>query len=255
MPTLSPAIAFATVLAAVLATRVFVALLVNTRLPGRRPGRTYLTVLLVTVISLVLASVVAGVLADARLVAADRAILEGLDALRAPAMVMAFAWLTDAGSNLTLAVASVMMATWFAVERHRHLLVGLVVVLMSSQLTLWLAKFGFHRPRPEFTLEILAHSPSFPSGHSLGAITVYGYAGYAVARRLRNGRWRFEACFWTAVLVSLVAFSRILLHVHHPSDVLAGLLLGGLWLVIGVAASERRHDHCARAASQREPGP
>ena len=61
-----------------------------------------------------------------------------------------------------------------------------------------------------------------PSGHSQGAITVWGYLASAVRRR-----WMWVLA---AVLVALIAFSRIYLGVHFPTDVLVGLLVGGLWL-------------------------
>ncbi|MBQ7288797.1 MAG: phosphatase PAP2 family protein [Clostridia bacterium] len=57
---------------------------------------------------------------------------------------------------------------------------------------------------------------SFPSGHTLAA-----FEG-AVVVAIRNKRWGIPAL----VLAGLIAFSRLYLYVHYPSDVLAGALLG-----------------------------
>lgn len=57
---------------------------------------------------------------------------------------------------------------------------------------------------------------SFPSGHTLasfeGANSIY----------LRNKKWGMPAL----VLAVLIAFSRMYLYVHYPTDVLSGVILG-----------------------------
>lgn len=77
---------------------------------------------------------------------------------------------------------------------------------------------------------------SFPSGHT--------GASFAAASALYFGRSRL----WPAALVLavLIAFSRLYLYVHYPTDVLAGALLGIMlgWLgSVAVSAVERkRHE-------------
>ena len=57
---------------------------------------------------------------------------------------------------------------------------------------------------------------SFPSGHTLssfeGATSIF----------LRNKKWGIPAL----IVASLIAFSRLYLYVHYPTDVLAGVVLG-----------------------------
>ena len=87
------------------------------------------------------------------------------------------------------------------------------------------------RPRPfqdfpQYTA-LLIPPPSgwsFPSGHSCASFA----AATAVFRRDK----RFGAGAY--VLAGLIAFSRVFLFVHYPTDVLAGSLLG---LLCGLAAS------------------
>ena len=66
---------------------------------------------------------------------------------------------------------------------------------------------------------------SFPSGHA--ATAVAGALG--VSRILPQARWGF----W--IVAALIAYSRVYLGVHHPSDVAGGALLGlaCAWLVLG----------------------
>lgn len=71
---------------------------------------------------------------------------------------------------------------------------------------------------------------SFPSGHTLAAFefctVVFMMPVKKVYKVLAGG------------LASLIAFSRLYLYVHFPSDVLAGILLGVLFGVMGVRIVE-----------------
>ena len=73
---------------------------------------------------------------------------------------------------------------------------------------------------------------SFPSGHATGATVVYGSLGVllTVGRR----RWRY---LLAGGAIGLISLSRLVLQVHYPRDVLAGMALGAiliagyLWVV------------------------
>ena len=81
-------------------------------------------------------------------------------------------------------------------------------------------------------VELLIPPPtdfSFPSGHT--------YASFASASAIfRNSR---RIGIPALILASLIAFSRLYLYVHYPTDVLFGILLGILAGWIGNRLSER----------------
>jgi len=68
-------------------------------------------------------------------------------------------------------------------------------------------------------------SASFPSGHAATAVT----GAMAAARLLPRAGW----VFWA--LATLMAYSRVYVGVHYPTDLLGGALVGALcaWLVLG----------------------
>ena len=88
------------------------------------------------------------------------------------------------------------------------------------------------RPRPSTALSHAASS-SFPSGHALG-VMVGVLALLTVAWPLIGQRLRIPLAVLGAALVFTVGFSRVVLNVHHPSDVVAGWALGFLYYLLCV---------------------
>lgn len=97
-------------------------------------------------------------------------------------------------------------------------------------------KLHFKRLRPEVPWAFVhEHSFSFPSGHSVMAMVVYGVIVYKTQDKLR-GPWARAALMAGAFLMVLgIGFSRVYLGAHYPSDVAGGYFVGAVWLaaVIG----------------------
>jgi membrane-associated phospholipid phosphatase len=89
-------------------------------------------------------------------------------------------------------------------------------------------KVAFARERPDVLLQL---SPTdgfaFPSGHSTGASAVYGALAVIVITRFPRVRTPLVmACI---AIVGIIGISRAYLHVHFPSDVVAGWGIGLMW--------------------------
>lgn len=155
----------------------------------------------------------------------------------------AVTWLADKNIAPVIVLATIILL-WAC--KHARYIPGFVLAALGSQIMTWAAKFAIDRPRPEFITFATATTPSFPSAHATGAIAVYGFIAYALARDLKNGRLRFEIAFWGAAFIMLIALSRLLLNVHYPSDVAAGLLVGGFWLLAGAMLTEYLREYNAQ---------
>jgi membrane-associated phospholipid phosphatase len=70
----------------------------------------------------------------------------------------------------------------------------------------------------------------FPSGHLATFVAVFGFFAFLGYRGLRPSTMRWLPVGLVGVLVLLMSFARIYAGQHWASDVLAGCLLGGLWL-------------------------
>ncbi|MFP4625739.1 MAG: phosphatase PAP2 family protein [Natronomonas sp.] len=90
-------------------------------------------------------------------------------------------------------------------------------------------KATFAYPRPPAELHLIAtDSPSFPSGHAMGATVVYGILALSMDRFSNRGLRLAVA----GVIVAIVSVSRIALGVHYPIDIGAGIVAGAGYLVL-----------------------
>lgn len=100
----------------------------------------------------------------------------------------------------------------------------LLISVELSGLITETGKYLADRPRPD-TAFVTAHSTSFPSGHALG-VMVSVCALLTVALPLVRDRTRSGLIAAGVLLIVTVGAGRVVLNVHHPSDVVAGWALG-----------------------------
>lgn len=96
-------------------------------------------------------------------------------------------------------------------------------------LIMFAAKNLFNRPRPQLWPRIVQESgASFPSGHSTFA------AAFAVMLVILywHTPQRYPVCIAAVLLALLAGFSRMVLGVHFPTDVLVGWITGGSTVVL-----------------------
>jgi membrane-associated phospholipid phosphatase len=162
----------------------------------------------------------------------DAMLLQPLHAygLEHSAWVRGWDWLSLVGSPVLLRILTVGVIVWFARRREHRTAAFLVLSVELSALVTQVVKEIVDRPRPETQL-VHALSSSFPSGHALGVmVCVLAFLTVFLPRMPHT--WRWPAVIAGAVFVLAVGAARVVLNVHHPSDVLAGWALGYLyWLV------------------------
>ena len=92
-------------------------------------------------------------------------------------------------------------------------------------------KLCFAKPRPQLWTHLIAESSfSFPSGHALGSLVLYGFLAYVLAMQFpRSAHWIYSIA---AVIIAAIGASRLYLGVHWPTDVVAGYAVGFLWLMV-----------------------
>ena len=137
---------------------------------------------------------------------------------------------TDAGSFPLLAPLSIVFLLLRRWKRPADDL-ALIVIAAGSALVPSVVKLVVARPRP--TIEHLTHlsSLSFPSEHTTQAAAIYLTIAILLSKDLKRG-WR-DLLIVIAIVIALgVAWSRVYLGVHYPTDVVAGLVLGWSWALL-----------------------
>lgn len=90
------------------------------------------------------------------------------------------------------------------------------------------------RPRPDADLIIqvghFSRPDSFPSGHVLYYIGLYGFLLYLIYARLQKSLLRTILIIILSLMIFLIGVSRIYLGAHWFSDTLGSYLTGGIWL-------------------------
>ncbi len=122
-------------------------------------------------------------------------------------------------------LAAVLARLVFHRWRESLFIAGVVAIEASVFLVTTLV---IARPRPAVPhLDISPPTSSFPSGHTAAALALYG--AIILVARYHGARWPV----WFLLLIPLaVGGSRLYRGMHHPSDVIAGLLLGAACLAL-----------------------
>lgn len=152
-------------------------------------------------------------------------------------------WLTDVmsglswiGSPLVLTPAVTIAAGWLWWRGRKDDAVFVAAATLGALALDDVMKLHFKRLRPDLPWAFVhEHSFSFPSGHSVLAMVLYGVIVYKAQDKLRS-KWAKAALMAAAFLmVAGIGVSRVYLGVHYPSDVEGGYFVGAVWLaaVIG----------------------
>ncbi|MEV3903346.1 phosphatase PAP2 family protein [Mycobacterium sp. NPDC050551] len=131
---------------------------------------------------------------------------------------------------VVIRILSVFVIVWAFVRRRHRVAVFLVFSVVLSGLVTELAKAAADRPRPASAF-VGANSTSFPSGHALGLMVIVLAVLTVVWPAVRPGH-RVPLAVFGGVVVATIGVGRVVLNVHHPSDVLAGWALGYAWFVL-----------------------
>jgi membrane-associated phospholipid phosphatase len=138
---------------------------------------------------------------------------------------------TDLASTQTViavGVAAALLLRWWLKRWHESFI---VVAAVAGEVLIFLAVTETvpQRRPPVPRLQAAPPTSSYPSGHTAAAIVLYCCLGVLLLVYVsRPGlRWLAAVLFCIPVYV---AISRLYEGEHYPSDVIAGALLGSLWL-------------------------
>ena len=221
---------------------------------GRFVGRSATGLVVVFLGALALAALLYAV--SGTMVAVDHAVAEGLNAVVAPhpAVVTALEAIAVIGLSWTGWVVLGTLTVYLLIRRQRRLAAFVAVTGLGGAVLGPTIKQLVGRVRPAVDAPVAtAPGPSFPSGHTLTATVMFGVL-LLVLLPTAPARARRPLVVVAAVLVAMVAFTRLALGVHFLSDVIGGFVLGVAWIVVTTTAFRTWRRDEGRAAVPSDDG-
>lgn len=126
-------------------------------------------------------------------------------------------------STLVIYYLFIRKKLWFAV--------ALALTGFAGNQLLFLMQDVFKRVRPANPLINYVNGYGYPSGHSFASFVFAGLLSYLIWQKPLHTKWKLAYTIVLVLIASIIAMSRIYLHVHYPTDVLGGFYLSIVWLM------------------------
>lgn len=164
----------------------------------------------------------------------DEVVMNFISQVKTPPLENFFSLITHLGSTFFIVVAFLILALILMAKKRKRAAVAALFSLAGSGVFILFLKNFFGRQRP-FGCLPFNDCLSFPSGHATLSFYFYSLLAYLVFRFLPVSLKVFLIIgLLIAILIFLIALSRIFLGFHYPSDLLAGFFLGGTWLLLAI---------------------
>lgn len=142
-------------------------------------------------------------------------------------------------ATLPICILAALLAVALAATRQRHWVPLLVLAVPGGLVLNAVVKLAFERARPVFDHPLVHLGTfSFPSGHAAGATVWWGFVLVLWWAHEPGPAARAAGGVLVVAIVGLTALSRVYLGAHYPSDVLAGIAEGTLWLLACFASAQ-----------------
>jgi undecaprenyl-diphosphatase len=161
-----------------------------------------------------------------------------VQAVQLPGLDLISEFVYRIGLSPVFQIIALATAVLMALRKQRLMALFMVLTLIVRGSGVLLKEL-VERPRPSPALVDVteqANGFSFPSGHVLGAVLLWGFIYFASERLIANERTRRWVRWSSLAVIVLMGLQRVYAGAHWPSDVLAAYLWGGVILFIVIKA-------------------
>jgi membrane-associated phospholipid phosphatase len=147
-------------------------------------------------------------------------------------------WISGIGDVYAIPALVALTALVAALRRRWRAAAFIVTAIAVEAATYRVATFFINRQRPHVPrLDDLPVNDSFYSGHTAASVAVYCGIALLVSSWIRNTAARIAVWVIAIAIPLLVALARMYRGMHHPTDVIAGLLIGVGCLFVALTAA------------------
>lgn len=140
-------------------------------------------------------------------------------------------FITNLGNPTTVVIVALITLAILWWRRYKLEIMVFILTCLGGVILNTGLKLFFSKPRPQLWHQLITErSFSFPSGHAIGSMVLYGFVAYLLAFHYP----KFSTLIYTlaVILIGAIGLSRLYLGVHWPTDIIAGYGVGFLWLTI-----------------------
>lgn len=142
------------------------------------------------------------------------------------------------GHPICISILSLVLSLWFFYKKKLIWVISIFTSIIGSVVSMALGKHIYHIDRPQQFSWYTESNFTFPSGHATIAVSFYGLLFYFLINNTSSLRRKTLLFLIGCSLIGIIGLSRLYLGVHYLSDVLAGYLLGGVWLIFSISVIE-----------------
>lgn len=170
---------------------------------------------------------------EKEIVKVDRSVIHTVTAHQPEELTSVFIHITNSAARTNEFLVLIAFSAYFILKARRLLEPFILTIcLFGIRYGNSFLKEIYERERPSLHRLVDIGGYSFPSGHAMISIGFFGLVLYFLLQLLKKTWLRRLAAVLGSIYIFLVGYSRIYLGVHYPSDVLAGFLAGGSYLLI-----------------------
>ena len=144
-----------------------------------------------------------------------------------------FKHFTKIGNTIPTIFIAILLIILFRKKKEITLIISSLALTIGTN---QLLKHIIQRPRPPLERRLIKQGGySFPSGHSMAALCIYGILIYFCMTKIKKKSLKILFITLLTIMILLIGISRIYVGVHYPSDVFAGYLLSIAILITDIA--------------------
>jgi membrane-associated phospholipid phosphatase len=193
--------------------------------------------LLIAILALSIFTFIADEVLEKETQAFDTAFLLELANLHRPWLDRVMVFITDLGRPSFLLIVCLGISIGLLYRQQRSQATTLAIAAAGAVVLNTFLKNSFVRDRPmlwQYLVDV--HYYSFPSGHAMVSLVVYGMVGYLLAKHFPQQKSFIAFC--TVLAIGVIGFSRLYLGVHWLTDVVGGYAAGLVWLIACIFSAE-----------------
>lgn len=135
------------------------------------------------------------------------------------------------GSTLFIILLSIFIFIYFLYKKKNNYAYVSAILIIISTVINNIIKIIIRRPRPIYMM-VEENSFSYPSGHTMASVTLYGFIIYLILRSNMNKHNKILFTSLLSILIFMILSSRIYLGAHFFSDIIGGTILSIIIILV-----------------------